>query len=189
MRACGLIALILAGCGGVDGPLDAGDDELDAGSRRDAGHDDPGRDAGGMDAATRDSGAPGDAGETDAGAPDSGWDAGPLIIGECSVVPQAGCGADEACRARLTSSGREGYCERAGGQAEGCTHLVDGGCLPCRTPDGSDRCQAGLFCGSSDRCVRYCRSDADCVPVEDRVFTCNYIETEDRLMLGWCTLP
>lgn len=147
--------------------LDAGAGDDDAGERphdagRDAGHElerDGSADAGeALDASGRaDSGSEP---ELDAGAP---W-------GECSIVPQAGCGPAEACRRAWTKEEggerRTSYpgifeprCEPSGPLEQ----HEPGDCLalPPGADEGQDQCAAGLFCDHpSGTCSRYCDPDA-----------------------------
>ena len=115
------------------------------------------------DAAAPEAGVDGSALRMDAGW-DAGWDAGADggrgYEGECRLVPQAGCGFREACRAW---TGRGGVplsaCETAGTLGEG-EHW--------RAPDGSkttcfdstalhDACGPGLQCNDADfGCARIC---------------------------------
>lgn len=152
MRAWFLAAFLVGAC---DANIDMRDAGRDASSAVDApsldapvAHDAP------MDTAATDVGAR-DAPPIDAGSPtDAGIDA----WGTCSIVPQSGCSATEACRRspRLEPPFVRPHdgppaCELAGLIGEGRS-LPGGGCRV----DGDDQCAAGLFCTPPGTCARYC---------------------------------
>lgn len=146
------LVLVLAACGGgdvaplvmrdADGMRDGG---ADATTPADAGDRDAGEllvDAGAVEV---------DAGELlDAGAHDSGSDARRGYEGECSLVPQSGCEAGEACRL----VGGESVCGAVRVDPAGEYERCDDGAA------GAE-CEAGFSCQSSD-CVRLCTPGSAC---------------------------
>lgn len=138
-------------CDGTDGGVDAGHPELV----------DAGADAGGV--APHDAGV--DAAVADGGPADGGpRDGGPVDAGRCTIVPQSGCPAGQACRYQYTSMMRTGIaCEPAGIGIDGQTcERFDG---------GGDSCAPGYWC--SFFCRRSCNTDADCPALDGRSRVCD----------------
>lgn len=156
-RIWGALVVCLLGCADPRVELDARVGPADGGADAGGSHD------AGLDALVDAPPEPADA-AADAAAPidapidapaDAGADA---PAGECSVVPQSGCAAGEACRysPRPSPPFVEPYdgpphCVPAGPLGEG-----EGGSESpfCWDSDHNDRCQAGFFCWTS--CRRYC---------------------------------
>lgn len=186
MRALAVYALLgLMGCAPdprngivIPNPADAAAalDDSGSGNADDAAQADAGaRDAFVPDSGTtRDSSVAPDAGgdvgsdsgtiASEAGTDAAVADAGPSDAGRCTVVPQSGCVDREACRFQSAGGVRTGTaCEPAGTDRDG---------WPCERYDGGgDSCMPGLWCLT--RCVRSCRADADCPPLDGRARECD----------------
>lgn len=136
--------------------------DVDAGSSEDAS--DPSRDAAGSVDAEDEGDASVDAGDAqpDVGPRDGGWraDGGRVDAGgSCTLVPQRGCGSNQACR--HDPEGGPTRCELAGTIQEHHGFPAN----YCRGEGGADLCAAGLFCQSWGECVRYCDpAGASCPP-------------------------